>query len=109
MWDVASGAELAVLRGHTQEVTRVAVTPNGRKVTSTDLMGRTLHWDLEPLATPASVSLPSAVVSFGIARGAPVDVLNFQFRAAEPDESLRRGVLVVVVFRHAYPNEPKLR
>lgn len=54
VWDVDSGAQLAVLRGHRFMVACVAITPDGRRVFSGDIRGTVRMWDAstgERLAT----------------------------------------------------------
>ena len=47
MWDLESGEELRTLKGHTGEVSAVAVTPDGRRAVSCS-NDKTLEvWDLE--------------------------------------------------------------
>ena len=47
VWETATGRELAVLRGHGDPVTTVALTPDGRHIISRDARGQTLEWALD--------------------------------------------------------------
>ncbi|MHC5538241.1 WD40 repeat domain-containing protein, partial [Singulisphaera rosea] len=48
LWDLEAGTELKCFRGHTDEVTWVAASPDGRRLLSSDYRGRDLRlWDVE--------------------------------------------------------------
>ena len=48
LWDVGTGQEIHCFRGHTNEVTWVAVSPDGRRLLSSDYGGHELRlWDVE--------------------------------------------------------------
>lgn len=46
VWDVKSASELRVLKGHTAEITAVALTPNGRRAVTASKDGTLIVWDL---------------------------------------------------------------
>jgi WD40 repeat protein len=46
VWDALAGRELAVLRGHTAEVTSAAFNPDGSRVVTTSNDGTTCVWDV---------------------------------------------------------------
>jgi WD40 repeat protein len=62
LWDAATGAELACLRGHESTVRSVAFDPSGRRLASKSDGGETRIWDaqsgecLEVLQGPGEVS-----------------------------------------------------
>jgi WD40 repeat protein/class 3 adenylate cyclase len=68
LWDAASGAEVAVLQGHSGDVYDGAFSPDGRWLVSAGAAGEALVWDLAPLekdAPPAAALTlsPSARLS----------------------------------------------
>lgn len=65
VFDAQSGKLLAVLRGHTHEVTCVAFSPDGRRALTTGLDGTALIWELgvEPRATVVETRIPRALVA----------------------------------------------
>lgn len=47
VWDQQSGRELLTLHGHSGIVTRVAFTPDGKRILSTGQDARTILWDID--------------------------------------------------------------
>jgi WD40 repeat protein len=46
LWDTAAGKELAVLKGHTSEVTRLVFSPDGKRLASTSADHMVRVWDV---------------------------------------------------------------
>ena len=57
---MASGRELATLRGHLTSVSAVAIAPDGRTLVSVEPQHGLRFWDLPTLREVAVVSMPSA-------------------------------------------------
>ncbi|MCC6417489.1 MAG: serine/threonine protein kinase [Gemmataceae bacterium] len=58
LWSLAgAGQELAVFRGHTEEVTQVGFLPNGKQVISGDSKGGVFAWDVATRAKARQVSV----------------------------------------------------
>ena len=78
LWDAASGAQLAVLRGHEDEVNSVAFSPDGTRIvtgggdTFINLPGEVKVWDAQkggkPLLAAAGTRSPRPAPASG---GAP--------------------------------------
>jgi hypothetical protein len=64
LWDVVTGKELAVFKGHTMPVTAVAFAPNGKTLASASYDTTALIWDVTRIARPAlpAKALPAADV-----------------------------------------------
>ena len=57
LWDVANGREIHCFRGHQDAVYWVAVSPNGRRMLSSSLVGKELLlWDIESFELIARVA-----------------------------------------------------
>lgn len=67
LWAVASGRELATLRGHLTEVSAVAIAPDGRTLVSLEQQQGLRFWDLPTLREVAVVPLPEAGSWLGFA------------------------------------------
>ena len=55
IWDPATGKEIHTLTGHTQEITTVAVSPDGQSVLTGSRDGTAIVW----LTAPVSFSAPA--------------------------------------------------
>ena len=56
LWDVDTGEEALTLRGHTDSVTCVAISPDGNRLASCSMEGTVKIWDATPLAGKADFS-----------------------------------------------------
>ena len=54
LWDVTTGAKIAVLDGHTQKVETLAFSPDGKTLVSTSEDGTILLWDWDEMLTDSS-------------------------------------------------------
>ena len=66
VWDLASGAEVRTLQGHTDTVYGVAVTPDGRQAVSASDDSTLKVWDL---ASGAGAAHPAGPHGLGLRRG----------------------------------------
>jgi WD40 repeat protein len=67
IWDVASQKCLDVLRGHRQEVWRLALLPDGKTLISGSKDGMVYFWDTSlPHAHRTNMTLPERVVTWGM-------------------------------------------
>ena len=69
LYDVTTGAEIALLTGHTDRVTSVAFPPDGTTLASGSDDGTILLWDMVPYITPSPRadwcrSIQTVVISF---------------------------------------------
>ena len=72
IWDVVTGAELAVLAGHTRDVTDVSFSPDGRSALSASGDGTAKLWDVESGEAMASFKPePGRWIEVGRARFSP--------------------------------------
>src|SRR5205823_1367614 len=64
LWDIVTGKELAVFKGHSEGVNAVAFAPDGETIASASADSTALIWDVSkitPVAyTPGSLSLKAA-------------------------------------------------
>jgi WD40 repeat protein len=67
LWAVASGRELATLRGHLTEVSAVAMAPDGRTLVSIEQQQGLRFWDLPTLREVAVIPMPAAGSWLGFA------------------------------------------
>jgi hypothetical protein len=56
LWDVSTGRELAVFKGHTEVVTGLAFAPDGKTLASASEDGTALVWDVTKVKRPAPLA-----------------------------------------------------
>jgi WD40 repeat protein len=47
LWDLSTGKQIRQFEGHTKDVRRVAISPNGKRLLSASFDGTMRHWDLQ--------------------------------------------------------------
>ncbi len=58
LWDVATGEQLAVIEGHTEDITAVVFSPEGEVLASRSNDGTVRLWDVQTYSELAVLELP---------------------------------------------------